>query len=440
VSSLARHVPGVALSGARASLALALVAWPTVVAAEGDRIVEPLLTGEPRVMREPGEPLQIPDAADERDAFDLETSLAYRVDVETATIRQGGVDVASYRRLASLLEPQARIGIWRNVAGTIRLPVALADRRELSALTDGPGAVTFAGETLFPTKFAAPSRSGLRGFASGLLVGVFDQSRTPATPTWTFGLDVEVQLGNPLHACVRPPPKEQESCADPLDQDRDGVRDPGEPPLVRPVDSGMTRESLTAELETRVSRRVRFLEPFGILSARVELPFRDSPLLRGAGFELPPVRANLVLGLGIVPWENRERWSRVWFDARVRGAFVSAGPDFSPVFDAVGTSTAPSVRAITTADGRDVGVNGVMRRGAHGIVGASTSFAWRASQLIRLGVDLDFEHVTSHSLGEDGCAPECSPFYRESLHSSPAALSLGAAYAFAVGANGGILF
>jgi hypothetical protein len=428
------------VSAVHAGLASALALSPTEAAADDDRIVEPVLAAEPRVMREPGEPLQIPDAADERDAFDLETSLVYRIDVETATIRQGGVDVAGYSRLASLLEPQARIGIWRNVAGTIRLPVALADRRELSTLGDGPSTVTFGGETLFPTKFAAPSRSGLRGFASGLLVGVFDQSRTPASPTWTLGLDVEAQIGNPLHACVRSPPEGQESCADPLDQDRDGVRDPEDPPLEPPLDAGMTRESLSIELETRLSRRIRFLEPFGILSGRVELPFRDSPLLRGAAFALPPVRTSLVLGLGIVPWENRERWSRVWFDARVRGAFLSAGPDFSPVFDAVGTSTAPSVRALTSADGRVVGINGVMRRGAHGIIGASTSFSWRASQLIRLGLDLDFEHVTSHALGEETCSAECSPFYRESLNAAPASLSLGAAYSFAVGANGGILF
>jgi hypothetical protein len=408
--------------------------------ADDGRTVEPILPAEPRVMREPGEPLQIPDAVDVRDAFDFETSLVYRVDIETATIRQGGADVARYSRLASTLEPQARIGIWRNVAGTIRLPVVLADRRELGTLTDGPSSVAFAGETLFPTQFAAPDRSGLRGFASGLLVGVFDQSRTRATPTWTFGLDVEVQIGNPLHACVRPAPEGQASCADPLDQDRDGEQDPDEPEFTPPLDAGMTRNSMTVELETRLSRRIRFLEPFGILSGRVEVPFRDSPLLRGAGFALPPARANLVLGLGVVPWENRERWSRVWFDARIHGAFLSAGPDVSPVFDAVGTSTATSVRAITTEGGRNLGINGVMRRGAHGVVGASTAFAWRASQLIRLGLDLDFEYVTAHSLGEDDCASGCSPFYREALHSNSAALAIGDAYSFAVGANGAILF
>jgi hypothetical protein len=435
-----RSTDGTTRSIALATLVLSRLLPPSEAAAEEETVVEPILPAEPRVMREPGEPFQIPDAVDERDAFDFETSLVYRIDVETGTIRQGPSEVASYSRLASLLEPQARIGIWRDVAGTIRLPVVLTDKRELSPLSDGPSAVTFAGETLFPTKLAAPSRSGLRGFASGLLVGIFDQSRDPATPTWTVGLDVEVQLGSPLRACVRPPPEDQETCADPLDQDRDGVRDPGEPSLERSLAPGMTRESLIAELETRISRRIRFLEPFGILSGRLELPFSDSPLLRGAGFTLPPVRTSLVLGLGVVPWENRERWSRVWFDARVRGAFLSAGPDFSPVFDAVGTSTAPSLRAGTMVDGRTVGTNGVMRRGAHGVVGASTSFVWRASQLIRLGLDLDFEHVTSHALGEEDCAADCSPFYRESLHSAPASLSLGAAYSFAVGAHGGILF
>lgn len=432
---------------ARASLALASFASPLAALASAFAALapgaalaeEPKLAGEPVIMREPGEPLVIADAADGADPFDIELGLSYRFEAEFGTLTQGDVDGASHQHLTSTLVPEARVGMFADLATVIRLPVLLAETRRIERASGGPEALGASDDVLARLPFEAPARSGLLAASIGLTYGLMNQSRSAGLPTWNVGLFVDVSAGDEMHACDPSPGEDAVSCADPFDADRDGERDEGEPALDGELDAGVTRESVTLRAETKLSRRIRHVEPFLVLDAAFELPLEHSPLLRGGAFTLPPVRASLELGAGLIPWENRERHSRVWLDVRVRGSFFTSGPDFTPLFDALGASPNASLRAVTSDGATDLAFEGVTERGARGTFGAASSFVWRASQLIRLGLDLDLEYQTAHALAAPCEESACDVFDRDALHAG-GELGLADDLTIGIGASGAVMF
>lgn len=423
----------------------ALLAAPPVIPATLAPVREPVLASEPVVMREPGEPMVLPDAADERDPFDIELQLGYRFSFEGGLLTRGDQDAAAYERFASLLTPEVRIGMYRDLVGFLRLPVLLAETNDIGKRAGGGESLSFEGETLAALPFASPARSGLKSFATGITYGLMNQARDPSLPSWNLGLEAEFSIGDPIHACVKRPVEGELSCADEGDVNRNGARDEGEPALESGLVSGLTRESLTLRLESKLSRRIRFVEPFGGLSAAVELPFADSPLLRDGAFTLPPVHARAELGVGFLPWENRERHSRVWLDLRLRATFVSRGPDISPAFDLAGASSALALRRLVTVGSEQAALNGVMISDAHARIGGLTSFIWRASQIVRFGVEVELEHATPHSVASElSCTQSpgsCDDLhYREAVHRDDVELGVSSSVSFGLGASGAVMF
>jgi hypothetical protein len=87
-----------------------------------------------------------------------------------------------------------------------------------------------------------------------------------------------------------------------------------------------------------------FIEPYAALDILAEFPLRsttfryfDTPYGQLASF--PPITSSLVVGAEIIPWENRETWQRHAIDLRLRGTYRSQGRDYSPLYDALGSST-----------------------------------------------------------------------------------------------------
>lgn len=390
-------------------------------------------------MREPGEVVDVPDAVDEKDPFDLELALAYRLDVFRGTVVRGAqsTQLANVTQVASRLVPEIRVGIFRDLAGIARLPIVLTDQRDVKPVQgDGDAVATADGETLFALPLRAPERSGVENLTFGLVGALMNQTRRPSFPNWTLGAEAQVSLGPALVACNDEPAEGQVRCAHPGDVNRDGERGDDEPDAQAEQDPGISRGTAAIVVHTTLSRRVGYLEPFGTLRARFEFPLPNTPLDLGSDSSLP-IRGDAELGLGIVPWENRERFSRVWIDARVIGSFATRGRDYSPLFDALGSSAATSLRSPrNTSAGRSY-ETGVTTVDAHGTLGAAGSFIWRASQLIRLGVALAVEHEFEHVITGD--EPE-DVDYRPALDDASGRFAIASSVIVRVNAAGAVTF
>lgn len=413
---------------------LALIATTIPLPARAD---EPLVPGEPRVMREPGEVVDVPDAIDERDPFDLELALAYRLDLFRGSVVRGpdNEHLADVTNVASRLVPEIRVGIFRDLAGIARLPIVLTDQREVKPVAGNEGSVTTGdGETLFNLPLRAPERSGVENLTFGVTGAVMNQTRHPSFPNWTIGAEAQVSLGPALVACNDEPAEGQVRCAHPGDVNRDGERGDDEPDADTEQDPGISRGTATIVVHTTLSRRIRYVEPFGTLRARFEFPLPNTPLDEGSGL---PIRGDAEIGVGLIPWENRERFSRVWIDARVIGSFATRGRDYSPLFDALGSSAATSLRSPRTTSGGRSYETGITTVDAHGTLGAAGAFIWRASQLIRLGVALAVEHEFEHVVTGD--EPEDAD-YRPSLDDASGQYSIASGVIVRVNAAGAVTF
>src|SRR5690606_15496609 len=60
--------------------------------------------------------------------------------------------------------------------------------------------------------------------------------------------------------------------------------------------------------------------------------------LAGIINDQPPIFGELTGGLAIIPWENRADGQRLTVDLRFHGHYISEGHEYTPLFDALGTS------------------------------------------------------------------------------------------------------
>jgi hypothetical protein len=150
---------------------------------------------------------------------------------------------------------------------------------------------------------------------------------------------------------------------------------------------------------------------------RAEDLFRPSGNLAGYQNTLPPRVAELTAGVTAIPWEHRGRWQRVAIDFRLVGAWISEGRDYSPLYDALGTSqsphlTEPNLEGIP--DGatslRSVEFNGLTDIQAHGRVGGRLAFRMQAARYVRFTFGAGVFYETPHLItSTDACNPGVSP-------------------------------
>src|SRR5689334_15484220 len=210
-------VPRVAWVAAAASAVAAV--FPTSAFAD-----EPRKVTEPSVMREPTEIVQVADAFDDDDIFDLHLSLGYahswkngkiyretnisQPGLSTGDYTPSNMNVAKYSHDTARLNTRADIGVYKDIALVIRMPVILSDDRELKENGGGLQSTTLAGapgEQLFSLPFKSPSRSGIEYLALGMDFGVMNQARNPNKPTWILGGEVRIDVSEPMHACNKNP-------------------------------------------------------------------------------------------------------------------------------------------------------------------------------------------------------------------------------------------
>lgn len=439
------------------------------------RADEPKNAGEPRIMMEAGDVTSVPDAFDDGDIFDAHVSLGFQFSAKSAKILRetsvggpglssGGytsrlMNVAQYSSQIARLTPRVDIGIYHDLAIYARLPIVLSYSQKLEGLdgSENQASVVAAGapgEQLFSIPFKSPDRSGVEYLAFGAEVDIFNQARDRSKPTWLLGAEVRLAVGDPMQACnpaatrLNPVPaggfadRAPVACADPSDVNRDGQNETGAAEEFEGTDvsqrqAGVTRGTIGLEVHTILSKRVKYIEPYGGFSALAEFYNSDDFTLTNLDGSLvnhPPIRGKMILGAMIIPWENREKFGRFTLDFRFTGEYVSEGRDYSELFDALGSSDAASMRypqwaAYTTnggfneADCNDgdgttpcyprsvvdrnsqktynTGLSDVY---AYGTYRASISATWQASEYVKFSLGGGYQFDQGHIItGDQPC-------------------------------------
>ena len=393
---------------------------------------EPVAAKEPRLLRETGENTTVIDAFDKDDPFDANLLLTLRQSWKSANIRRetslaqnglstGGFtsaneNVASFSQSLTVLEVGGDIGIYKDLALSFRLPLILADARELSDL-DGSSRNPQrlqdpSGDQLFSVPFKSPTRSGVDWVSVALNYAVFNQTRDETKPTWVIGAEGRLAVGSRLHACND---SAVVKCPDPAN------------PTGPSRDPGISRGMHSVIAHTVFSRRYGYIEPYTGLRMHVDLPqsnsdFGASKDVRGTLLNRPPIVGTFTVGMEVFPWENREAFQRVALDFKLRGSYHSPGRDYSELFDALGSSSAASLRApnpsayragpdgftsIADPNATKVFFTGITDQQAFGSFGASAGVTWQAGEYVKFNAGLGLTYVQSHLItSADACNPD----------------------------------
>jgi len=457
------------------------LASPILALTADARADEPIKPTEPSLMSEPGEVVDVVDAFDTEkgDPFDLNLSLGFHQSWERGKIRREsniGPDgepsaantgfthnvenIATYKHTISTLNMRADVGLYKDLGLFFRLPLILADDRSLDDLdgskeavnSKGRAADPATGASLFRLPFSSPTRSGIDYVAAGMRWSVFNHYRDPTKPTWTWEVEGRFGVGDPLRPCNANP--EVVPTAAGGDGNRRYAQCPGSPddaknpsierggvwyrnPNAESRSPGISRGTNAIRLGTLVSNRFRYVEPYGGFWFMAEWQKAGTEIgnygdVEGIITNRPPIRGGLTGGLMIHPWENREQFQRFTIDLRFDATYVSQGREYTPLFDALGSSNASSLVANNPKNYTDAGADptdptgvrrisvgnyrnpipftGVTDVEAHGIFGGRMGFIVQAAQYIRFNLGFGLTHVQAHNItASDACNPDFDP-------------------------------
>jgi hypothetical protein len=370
------------------------------------------------LMAEPIGYTQVADAFDEGDPIDVDVRLGFLRESMSSTIRREVVDarsadgrstvnlidVADQRETRNELALQLDVGVWHDVMVFLRMPIVLGDDAQLQPPSHGcqDGAGTARCKALnepvdgddvplfdLSKTLHSARRSGLRSLEFGAAWAVTNQYRTAYLPTWVLRVETGLSITSPMNACL-----EGQDCS-----------------------PGISRGTAHMRFESRWSYRYRLFEPFLGLAYTYEWVTSGDKVFFPAG-ELegivdpgPPSTTDVTLGTAIIPWEDRSRFQR--FEIAVRGAatYISSGRDFSPLFDALGSSTNPQLTAYNYAAPAGssamtkVRFTGITNVEAYARLGFDTSFAIQAARYVRFALGLGLFWLTPHLITG---APPCN--------------------------------
>lgn len=439
-----------------------------------------------RVMREPGEVVDVIDAFDDDDPFDFAVSVGYQFASKSARILRespafepglttGGftartMKVGQFVGVSSVLTPRIDVGLYKDLALYATLPITLSDERRIDDL-DGSAAKASVvaagapGEQLFSLPFRSPNRSGIQYVGVGIDYSILNQARDATKPTWVFGLEARIAAGTPMHACDA---AKSPQCAHPGDINRNGQFDanltsaggnPLEAQGLANREAGVTRGTIGLEFHSAISKRIKYIEPYSAFSALFEFPQSSSDFgqtdLQGALVNHPPIVGTVSLGMMIHPWENRESFGRLTFDFRFDGTYRSEGRDYSELFDALGSSSASSLRqpkwsryracaANEGCSGETISVvdessqktyfTGLTVVEPYGSYRASSSVTWRIAEYVKLNLGGAVRFDQAHGISHD---QPCNPNFKDNPYESgPCHFTAGSSVTPEIGATG----
>jgi hypothetical protein len=454
------------LALARAALPLAALA-STLALGGVARAEEPRKVSEPSLLNEAAEVTSVVDAFDDDDKFDLHLSLGFAqswksgkvLRESTSSLPQfssggftsGNMNVATYSQTTSRLLTRADIGLYKDIALIIRMPVILSYDQSLGDL-DGSAAhtsITTAGapgEQLFSVPFKSPTRSGIEYLAVGVDVSPMNQTRDRTKPTWTLGVEGRFSVSEPMHPCGNSTglnlPGPQQSCANTTDINRNGVNSEFPDNDVGNLEGtnfsggkskGISRGTTGLEAHTFISKRVKYIEPYSGFIALFEFQNANSEYgatdLQGSLVNHPPFQGTLLGGIAVYPWEVRDQFQRIELDFRASGTYRSEGRDYSPLFDALGSSDAPSLRrpnfaafnentdpatkalapSVVNKGSQKVYMTGITDVQQHGIYTLSSQVTFQAGEYVKFRLGGAFTAEQGHIITLDQpCNPDFS--------------------------------
>ena len=421
-------------------LGLCCLALSTSTRARAD---EPRKVNEPRVLKEPAEITQVADAFDNEDdnLFDLHLSLGYESTWASSVIRrdtsisqpglggggylQSNLNVAQSKQTTSRLLTRADIGLYKDIALVVRVPIILSDDRELTGIagSEKQQSVTLAGapgEQLFSLPFKSPTRSGIEYLAVGIDAGLMNQMRNSARPTWVIGVEGRFSVTEPMHACNSSgnglnQASGQVQCAYPSDLNRNGKS--GEYPNLDagPLEGnfsgsrspGVSRGTTAIEGHTYLSRRLKYIEPYGGFRALAE--FQNSSTdygstnLKGVLANHPPLRGTLLFGaLG---------------SSDAPSLRVPNYAEYKQNPNCTTGSPCNQAPSVINPQSEKVYFTGITDVQAHGSYRLSAEFTWQAGEYIKFHLGSGYTLVQSHFITLDAA---CNPdFASDSAKAGP---------------------
>jgi hypothetical protein len=393
--------------GMVAALALA---FPTPTSAD-----EPIGTLQPDPSAEHAQMAFSSNVSQPGDLFNVNVVLGFVQSWKQANVRRESVaephgaasgatiaateNVAQYTANSSSLLVGADVALESAVMLELRVPITLSFAQSLGDL-DGSSATPIvdpSGAPLFSVPFESPTRSGVGAISAALAWAITDERRDRTKPTWVIGVEGRLGVGTPLHACA------QNSCPD-----------PGRPSETRTP--GISRGTDALVGKSVWSHRFGYLEPYAGVWLQAEFPQSSSDFRRYApsAAENPPVVTSLGVGLDVIPYEDLEQRERLSADVLVRGAYHSRGWDYSELFDALGSSQAPSLRMGQLSPvgqaSQSTYFTGITEEQAFAGVTLSASTSWQTGQYVRFTAGGDVSYVQSHLVtGADPCAGASPP-------------------------------
>jgi hypothetical protein len=426
---------------------------------------EPRKVTEPSVLQESAEVTSVADAFDDEDKFDLHLTLGFQQTWKSGSVNRetnsdlsefssggyiaGNQSVAKYTESTSRLNTRADIGLYKDIALVLRMPVILSNDRKLEGKSgsDANQSVILQGapgEQLFSLPFVSPTRSGIEYLAVGLDVAPMNQQRDRTKPTWVIGLEGRFSVGEPMHACSKNQPINQpgpqQSCAYSSDINRNGegseLKQDG-----RFLDGsnysggahrkpGVSRGTTGLQAHTYISKRTKYIEPYSGFEALFEFQNSSSDYggadLQGSLVNHPPFQGTLIGGIAVIPWEIRDQFQRIELDFRAKGTYRSEGRDYSPIFDALGSSDAPSMRrpnfasfqagpggpntSIVNPSSEKVYTTGITDVQQYGIYSLSAQFTFQAGEYVKFNVGGQFTAEQGHLITLD---QPCNPDFKK---------------------------
>jgi hypothetical protein len=297
------------------------------------------------------------------DMFDLNFSVGYLMEHRAGTVTRettqeradewefyGYRDMFKYKQTRHIFDMNLDIGLFRDVSLRVGLPLILSDTRSLTALSgwvndnmpwETDGNASLFGDFGTDKTFNSQKRSGVDYMSVGLWINPLDQSREISFPTWTLFAEGRFAIGKVMRAACA---KDEAGC-------------------FNSQDSGVSRGVHEIRFGTRLSRRIGIFDPHFGVDAKVGFPkggtdttdFYASNSKSGQINTLPPITGTMDVGMEITPWEMPAKNRKLVISAGLGASFFSEGREYTPLYDALGTS---GYDGFQTGTGQYVDFNG----------------------------------------------------------------------------------
>ncbi|MBZ0118920.1 MAG: hypothetical protein K8H88_18120 [Sandaracinaceae bacterium] len=407
--------------------------------------------GQLRLMREPFTFVDVADAFDDEDPIDINVHVGFLRTWQYGELQRertclaGGVDqyggmcsptwdphryarnwanVAHHEQSTNILNLGLDVGIFRDLMIYGRMPLILSDDRSLGNV-DTRYLTADSGGNGYPPLFTpgadgafrSPTRGGLDYITAGLAWSIMNQHRERELPTWVLMIEGRLNVGDPMRACQATASGPQ--CIAETTNSMTGL-----PDVDRTAgrNAGSNSGTNALRIETRASWRTRYVEPYGGLSFQIAWPgqsdrfFLPANNIQGFINDRPPILGALTGGLAIIPWENRGAWQRFAIDVRFMGTYVSEGHGYSPLYDALGTSSNPYLdepvlegQPDGTTDLRQANFYGLTDMQSHAEIAGMLGVEMQAARYVKFGLGFAVWYVSPYMITfADACNPNVS--------------------------------